>query len=298
MMIMIVLALALSVVMGIVLGVLGGGGSILTLPILVHVLGIETKVAIATSLFVVAATSLVGALQHARSGNVNLRTGLAFAGFAMLGAYTGGRVAAWVPGPLLIGGFIFMMMVTGIAMARKRDTKPAGPGRFSLPLVAAEGLAVGMFTGLVGAGGGFLVVPALVLLGGMAMREAIGTSLMIITLKSVAGLAGYLQHVSIDLGIALPITAVAVLGALVGHKLAHRIAPAGLRRGFAGFVILMAIYMLFEELRSADLLNFIGPTTMQWGLAIVVELIALFVLIRVTPRAGASHRLQQEAARS
>ena len=293
------LALGLAVIMGLVLGILGGGGSIMTLPILVHAVGMDTKPAIATSLLVVAITSAVGAIQHAREGNVDLRTGLIFSGFAMAGAYAGGRIAAWIPGWMLMTAFILLMLVTGIAMISRRGRPEPKPQPFRLGWVAVEALAVGLFTGMVGAGGGFLVVPALVILGGMAIRQAIGTSLMVIALKSTAGLAGYMQHVAIDFGIAAPITALAVVGALVGQAVSHRLPADSLRSGFAGFVILMAMYMGFEELRGGGLLDFIGSAPAQWAVGVAVAGLAVLGLLRILtktlPHAGTQDPVQSGA---
>lgn len=289
---MIVVTLTASLVMGLVLGILGGGGSILTLPILMHAAGLEAKVAIATSLLVVAVTSGVGSVQHFRAGTLEIRLGLVFAAFAMAGAYVGGRLAVFVPELVLITAFIAMMLVTAVFMLRSRratPTRTSASGGFSLPLVALEGLAVGAFTGMVGAGGGFLVVPALVVLGGLSMKRAVGTSLMVISLKSFAGLAGYLEHVQLDLGVALPVTALAVLGALLGHRWSQRLSPQKLKRGFGGFLVLMAVYMGFRELQSATLLDGLGSSPVQWLAAIVVAAVALTFLYRKAGPARAGH---------
>ena len=246
---MLILAATLSLVMGLVLGLLGGGGSILTVPILLYAIGLGAKEAIATSLLVVAMTSLVGAARHAHGGNVCWRTGLVFGGVAMIGAYAGGLVAGYISGTTLLLVFIALMAVTGAAMLRTRSTSsaPRSPRRFALGKLAAEGLVVGAITGLVGAGGGFLVVPALVLLGGMGMRTAIGTSLLVISMKSFAGLAGHLTHVSIDPVLALVVTGAAVIGTLLGANLSERVRPESLRRGFALFVLAMAGFMAYRE---------------------------------------------------
>jgi len=245
------LAGALAIVVGVVLGLLGGGGSILTVPLFVYGLGMRTKEAIATSLLVVGVTSIAGVVQYARSGQVNWRTGLVFSGFAMVGAYTGGRGAAFVPGAILLSLFAAMMLVTGIAMLRPRHSSTPVAKSFSLWKVALEGLVVGGFTGLVGAGGGFLVVPALVIFGGMEMRKAIGTSLLVIALKSFTGLAGHLSHVTIDLPLALVVSTVAVVGTLIGGALSRRVSAEQLRRAFAWFVLGVAAFMLYKQLPQA-----------------------------------------------
>jgi len=242
-----VLVLALSILIGISLGLLGGGGSILTVPILAYVGGMSTKAAIASSLFVVGVTSAVGAISHARVGRVRWRTGALFGAAGMVGAYAGGRLAAHLPGRLLMILFGLMMVATAIAMLQR--PRALRPGARDLPVakVFAEGLVVGIVTGLVGAGGGFLVVPALVLLGGLPMEAAIGTSLVVIAMKSFAGLAGHLGHVAIDWPVTLGVTAVAVVGSYHGARLAGRLPPAVLRRGFGGFILAMAALVLAME---------------------------------------------------
>ena len=204
-----ILVLALSVLIGLSLGVLGGGGSILTVPILVYVAGFEAKEAIAASLFVVGVTSAVSVFSHARAGRVMWRTGLLFGAAGMAGAFVGGLLGGHIPGQILLIAFALMMVATSIAMIRgrkkKADAGTEAPKHTELPLfrVLLDGLVVGLVTGLVGAGGGFLVVPALALLGGLPMAIAVGTSLVVIAMKSFAGLAGYLTTVELDWGITL-----------------------------------------------------------------------------------------------
>jgi uncharacterized membrane protein YfcA len=239
----------LSVGMGLVLGLLGGGGSILTVPIARYGAGMHAKEAIATSLVVVGATSLVGALAHARMGHVRWRIGLIFGAAGMAGAYVGGRSAFYVSGPTLLVGFAVVMVVAGIAMLRRRQARGAAKTQapFRVFPVLIEGLIVGLVTGLVGAGGGFLVVPALVLFAGLPMHAAVGTSLLIIALKSFAGVAGHLAHVTIDPTLTLSLTAAAVAGALVGTALSTRVCPHRLRQAFALLVFGMAAFMLRRE---------------------------------------------------
>ncbi len=252
------LALALAVVMGAVLGLLGGGGSILTVPILLYVLHTDPKQAIPMSLVVVGTTALVGMLQHARLGNVAWRTGLVFGGVAMLGAYVGGRCAVFVSGGVLVLAFASLTAVTGLFMLlRKRrpvgedadaqDTNEGDGHVFNWWQVALQGFVVGAITGLVGAGGGFVVVPALVFLGGLSMRQAIGTSLLVIAMNSTAGVMGHLTHVSIDLRIVGGITLMAVLGSFIGAAISKRLQAARLRQGFAVFVLAMAVLMFYRE---------------------------------------------------
>ena len=233
---------------GLALGLLGGGGSILAVPVLTYGAGLPAKEAIATSLLIVGTTAVFALVPHARKGNVEWRTGAVFAVTAMSGAFLGGLAAALFEGTTLLLIFAGMMVVTDLAMfADRREIKSDDGKPLSLPLVVAEGLAVGAMTGLVGAGGGFLVVPALVLLGGMSMHKAVGTSLMVISLKSLAAFAGHTAHVNIDYELALMVTAAAVSGSFIGVALSQLVPAGSLRKVFGGFVIVMAGYVVFRE---------------------------------------------------
>lgn len=250
---MIALTVALAVFVGIALGLLGGGGSILTVPLLAYVAGMDAKQAIATSLLVVGVTSAIGAVSHARAGRVQWRTGLIFGAAGMAGAYLGGVLARFIPGTVLLIGFAVMMIATAIAMlrGRKNAVESAGLQRIPVVKVVAEGLVVGLVTGLVGAGGGFLVVPALALLGGLPMPVAVGTSLVVIAMKSFAGLGGYLSSVQIDWALALMVTAAAVAGALIGARLTALVNPDALRKAFGWFVLAMSSVILAQEIHLA-----------------------------------------------
>jgi uncharacterized protein len=247
---MMILAIALSSLIGVALGLLGGGGSILTLPILTYVAGLDPRSAIASSLFVVATTSAVGAIAHARAGRVQWRTALVFGGAGMAGSLGGSRIATYLPGRFLMVLFALLMLVTAGAMLRGRRA-PAVVAEVR-PLRARQalfyGAAVGSLTGLVGAGGGFLIVPALVLLGGLEMPAAIGTSLVVIAMSSFAGLAGRLGHVTLDWPLTLLVTAAAVIGSFGGGALVGRVPPAALRKAFGVLVLVMAAVVLGKEL--------------------------------------------------
>jgi uncharacterized protein len=252
---MVPIALLLALLIGVSLGLLGGGGSILTVPILRYVLGMEGHAAIATSLLVVGTTSLAALLAHARKGRVRWRTGLIFGGAGMLGAFLAGRVAHRVPAPLLLVAFSVIMFATALAMLRRerrpRDEGPAAGRRRETPLpiskILVEGLVVGAVTGFVGAGGGFLVVPALVLLGRLPMATAIGTSLLVIALKSFAGFAGYVGHTAVDWPLALGVCIFSVIGSFGGARLAARLSAQTLRQAFGWFVVAMAFFILARE---------------------------------------------------
>lgn len=262
-----VLVLALSLLIGVSLGVLGGGGSILTVPILVYVAGMEPKEAIAASLFVVGVTSAAGAISHARGGRVRWRTGLLFGTAGLVGAFLGGMLGGHLPGELLLVAFALMMVATSIAMIRGRSVDESKK-HTELPVarVLLDGLVVGLVTGLVGAGGGFLVVPALALLGGLPMSVAVGTSLLVIAMKSLGGLAGYLSTVHLDWGLVIAVTVAAVIGSVVGGRIAGRIPEAALRTGFGWFVLVMGGFVLAQQ-APADLAVPIVASIAGLGLA-------------------------------
>lgn len=251
------LAFLLAVLVGLSLGLLGGGGSILALPILRYTIGMEARPAIATSLLVVGMTSIAALIPHARSGNVRWRTGALFGAAGMSGAYLAARAAKYLPELLLLAAFALMMFVTAGAMLRQ-PAPPTGPAltpsirpRFAWGKVIIEGFVVGMVTGLVGAGGGFLVVPALVLLGGMPMRPAIGTSLLVIAMKSLAGFAGFVGHTPINWNVALLVSLGAVVGSVAGAGLSAKLAPAKLRGGFGWLVMAVAFFLTAQEIPAA-----------------------------------------------
>ena len=242
------IGLALSLLIGVSLGFFGGGGSILTVPLLVYVFGLDPKEAIASSLVVVGSASTLGAFRHWRAGNVEVRTGLLFGTAGMAGAYTGGRASAYIDGTLLLLLFAAMMLLTAVGMWRGRR-EPAGPAtgeRATGPLLA-QGFAVGSFTGLVGAGGGFLIVPALALWARVPMPVAVGTSLLVIVMNTLAGYIGYSGHVEIDYRLVGAVAGIAIAGSFVGARLGRQIDPNSLRRAFAGFVAVMATFILARE---------------------------------------------------
>jgi uncharacterized membrane protein YfcA len=242
------LGFALSVLIGVSLGFFGGGGSILTVPLLVYVFGLPPKQAIASSLLVVGAASAAGAFQHWRAGNLALRTGVLFGAAGMAGAYAGGRAGAFVDGALLLLLFAAMMALTAFGMWRgRRSPARVAPAEPAILRLAAQGFAVGIFTGLIGAGGGFLIVPALALWAGLSMPTAVGTSLFVIVLNALAGFSGYASHVEVDLALVGGVTAAAIAGSFLGSRLAHRVDPASLRRAFAGFVLVMAAVIFVSE---------------------------------------------------
>ncbi|HET7739611.1 MAG TPA: sulfite exporter TauE/SafE family protein, partial [Mycobacterium sp.] len=187
------------------------------------------------------------------AGRVQWRTGLIFGAAGMAGAYGGGLLAQFIPGTVLLIGFAVMMIATAIAMLRGRKNIDIRESEHHLPVpkILTEGLVVGLVTGLVGAGGGFLVVPALALLGGLPMPIAVGTSLIVIAMKSFAGLGGYLASVQINWTVALAVTAAAVVGALIGARLTAMVNPDALRKTFGWFVLAMSSVILAQEIHPS-----------------------------------------------
>lgn len=252
-----VIALVLAVLVGISLGLLGGGGSILATPILTYVLGMEPRLAIASSMFIVGVTSAVGLIAHARAGRVRWKTGFVFGVAGMAGAFAGGLLGDAIPGPVLMIMFATMMIATSTAMIRGRKKSPDGAlpnsGDAARPIarMLLTGLFVGLATGLVGAGGGFLIVPALNLLGGLPMAVAAATSLFVIVMNTASGLSGALLTVPIDWPIVLAFTGIAVAGSLLGARLAGRIPERALRRGFGFFVLAMGALVMAQEIQNA-----------------------------------------------
>ena len=284
---MIALAVAMAVFVGVALGLLGGGGAILTVPLLVYIAGLEPRQAIATSLLVVGVTSAVGAVAHARAGRVRWRVAAVFGAAAMAGAYGGGRLAHLVPGSVLLIGFAVLMIAAGVAMLRGRNNGAEGvggadeSGRLPVVRIVAQGVAVGAISGLVGAGGGFLLVPALALLGGLPVPVAIGTSLVVISMQSFAGLAGHLATDAIDWRLAAMVTAAAVAGSVVGSLLSGHVAPATLRKAFGWFVLGMAAVVLAEETDLRIGLALGALTAIAGGMALVCSRLGFCPLRRI-----------------
>jgi len=242
---------ALAALIGLSLGLLGGGGSILTVPVLVYVLGYEAKQAIVMSLVVVGITSLVGAVGHWRVGNVNLKSALIFGVITMLGAYLGARLAVLFTGGLQLTLLAVVMLAAAASMFRSPRAEPTSrtvpPPTLPLTTICVVGLLVGVLTGVVGIGGGFLIVPALVLLGQVPVKKAIGTSLLVIAMNSAAGYLGYIGTVTIPSSFLMGFTAVAVGGILVGTHLVRYVSAGVLKRSFAVFLLVMGGFMLYQN---------------------------------------------------
>ncbi|MEO8681083.1 MAG: sulfite exporter TauE/SafE family protein [Vicinamibacterales bacterium] len=241
------LAWLLAAGVGLALGVLGGGGSILTVPVFTYVLGFEAKQAIAMSLPVVGIAAAAGAVMGIWRGTLPLAPALMVGAATMVGAFGGARLATLLAGRTQLMLLAIAMLSAAVAMwFRSRTTSGlAGFHGHRHPLVlGAVGLAVGTLTGIVGIGGGFLIVPALVIAGGLPMREATAASLLVIALSAAAGMAGYFGHVVFAWRIILPFAAMSSAGVIAGGVLAGRISQQYLQRSFAVALVLLACYML------------------------------------------------------
>ena len=248
---------ALAVLIGLSLGLLGGGGSILTVPVFVYVLGFGAKQSIAMGLAVVGVSSLFGAADHWRRGNLQLRTALVFGAMAMSGTYAGARLSVFIPGAVQLVLFAAVMLVAAFFMFRNgrqdavlaaRKQPAVEPRKAPVPVMIAAALGVGGLTGLVGVGGGFLIVPALVLLMGLPMKQAVGTSLLVIALNSFVGFAGYLGHVEVPWALLAVFTTLAVVGILVGTRASHFVSPRVLKQAFSLFLVGMGLFILYRNL--------------------------------------------------
>jgi uncharacterized membrane protein YfcA len=248
---MLLIAVAAGLLIGVLLGALGGGGSILTVPVLVYLLHQDPHAATAGSLLIVGVTAAVGMVAHRRAGRVRLAPGIAFGVLGVAGSYAGTRLSSSVPPDLLLGLFAGLMLAAAAAMLRRRG--PAGPrGRAGVSTVlkiigAATG--VGLLTGFFGVGGGFVVVPALVLVLGLDMPAAVGTSLLVISINSAAALAARLGgHVRLDWPLLALFTAAALAGVLAGNRVASRVDPSRLGAAFTVLLIAVAGYLLARSL--------------------------------------------------
>ena len=251
------LGFALAAVIGLSLGILGGGGSILTVPIFVYILGFDPKLAIAMSLPVVGATSFIGAIGHWKAGNVNLKTAALFGVIAMVGAYAGARLAVFLTGAMQLALLAIVMLAAAVSMLRssRRDaatgTAAVSTERsMAIGLLVPVAITVGLLTGLVGIAGGFLVVPALVLLARVPMKQAVGTSLLVIAMNSVSGFAGYAGRVHVPWAFMAGFTTIAAAGILAGTYLVQFVSQRALKRAFAVFLLLIGAFVLYKN-RSA-----------------------------------------------
>lgn len=254
-----------SILIGVALGLIGGGGSILTVPVLVYLFSIDAVMATAYSLFIVGSTSIAGAFSYFKKGLVNIRTAVVFGIPSIAAVYlTRAYIVPAIPAVIFTSGdFIFtrsmllmvlfaiLMIVTSFSMIKKDKevvVEVSRQQRFNYPLILIEGAVVGVLTGLVGAGGGFLIIPALVLLSKLPMKEAVGTSLVIIAAKSLIGFFGENNETPMDWTFLLAITVFAIIGIFIGMALSKKIDGNKLKPAFGWFVLVMGIYILIKEI--------------------------------------------------
>ncbi len=246
---MTIAAAALAVLTGLTLGLLGGGGAIVTVPALVYALGIEPKLAIVMALPIVGGVSAVGVVQHARAGNVDFHTAGVFGLAAMAGAFGGAKLAQFVSGRLQLTLLALLMLGAAVSMYRNaRVPDRADDAQRDLgATVLLVGLGVGTLTGLLGVGGGFLLVPALVLLAKVPMKKAVGTTLVVVTMNTIAGYLGYLGSVDVPWMLVLQFGAVAAVGIIIGSALVPKVPQAALKRGFSVLLVLIAALIFWQQ---------------------------------------------------
>ncbi len=255
-----------ALLIGVVLGLIGGGGSILTVPILVYLLYINPVTATAYSLFVVGVSALVGAVRNMQKGLVDFRTAIVFAIPAFVVVYATRKfLVPAIPDTLfnivdfqvtkdiaIMLFFAIVMLVASISMIKSKrgDSEVTDKASYNYPLIVIEGIVVGVLTGIVGAGGGFLIIPALVLLAKLPMKKAVATSLLIIAIKSLIGFLGDVENLTIDWQFLLIFTSLAVIGIFIGIYLSKFIEGKKLKKGFGWFVLIMGVYIIFKELQK------------------------------------------------
>ncbi|MDO8893250.1 MAG: sulfite exporter TauE/SafE family protein [Sulfurimicrobium sp.] len=257
---MIFLAIISGAITGIVLGMFGSGGSIIAMPALMYLLNVEAKSAIAMSMGIVAVTATISGCDNWRRGNVDLKVAMWFGLFGVIGTYGGARLGVYTPVQVQLTLFALVMYAAAWKMLQGKKqpvTQLATAGGPPLSEdeiisahmghIAAHGVGVGILTGLVGVGGGFLIVPALVLLSGIPMKIAIGTSLVIVAAKSYAGFAGYVGAVPVDWVTMASFTTVTVAGSFAGTRIAHRFSQETLKRSFGVFLVFVASYILLKS---------------------------------------------------
>ena len=255
-----------ALIIGLVLGLIGGGGSILTVPILVYALSLNPIIATAYSLFVVGITSLIGAIKNMSKGLVDFKTAIIFAIPAFIAVYlTRAFLIPALPDKLLeinnftltknlaiMLFFAIIMLLASFSMIRnkKGENEKDGPVSYNYPLIVVEGIVVGAITGIVGAGGGFLIIPALVLFAKLPMKKAVATSLLIIAIKSLTGFLGDVQNLDINWPFLLLFSGLSIVGIFIGIWLNKFIDGKKLKKAFGWFVLLMGISIIYKELAA------------------------------------------------
>ncbi len=248
----------LALAVGCVLGLLGGGGSILALPIFLYVFEVPTNSAIAMSLAVVGTSAFIGFVGHWRQGTVSLRIALPYGICAMIGGYAAARLAHLIPPPIKLSLFAVFAATAAVMMLRdslktqRSSTSDADASQARMtPLLALQGVAVGMLTAIIGAGGGFVIVPALVLLARLPVRLAVGSSLLVIAMNSASAFSGYVGRVPIDWQLVSSFTLVAAIGVVIGTRFVRHVPQARLKQGFAVMILVLGTYFVAREIGKA-----------------------------------------------
>ncbi|HUQ48670.1 MAG TPA: sulfite exporter TauE/SafE family protein [Gemmatimonadaceae bacterium] len=253
---MTLLGAGLALLVGFVLGLLGGGGSVLTVPILIYALHVPVKQAIATSLCVVGLVAFIGFLSHWRQKTVVVRVALAFGPAAVIAAYAGAKIAKHVPPTAQLILFAVVGLAGSALMLRGTfrkstttvsDTYEFKLDRRTLVLLSLQGLGVGLLTGLIGVGGGFLIVPALVIVAKLPMRLAIGTSLLVIAMNALSGFAGNIGVVPVDWNLVVWFTGTAAIGSIIGSAISKRAPQRQLKQIFGVLLIGVSLYVLYRR---------------------------------------------------
>ncbi len=244
---MFILSLAFALLIGLSLGILGGGGSTLAVPVFVYVMDYNVKTAITMSLLVVGTTSLFGSMRYWKNGQINFATAFVFGPAAMMGAFLGARLAIYFSDTAQLLLFAFVMLVSSYFMFTNKS-EDLSEGKSSKAALLTQGLFVGILSGLVGVGGGFLIVPALVIFGKLPMKEAAGTSLLIIAMNSTTGVLGYLDQVQIPWQFVFLFTSIAIVGIFIGSYLVNFIPQRILKKSFAIFILFIAMFVLYTNI--------------------------------------------------
>jgi len=255
-----------ALLVGLVLGLIGGGGSILTVPIMVYLIGLNPITATAYSLFVVGITSVIGAYKNFKKGLVDIKTAVIFAIPAFIAVYLTRRyLVPMIPDVVftvnnfkvtnsifIMVFFAIIMLLASFSMIRTKQNRDIendnGEIQYNYPLIGIEGLVVGILTGIVGAGGGFLIIPALVLLAKLPMKKAVGTSLLIVAVKSLIGFLGDVPNIEVNWEFLLIFTSISIVGIVIGVYASKFISGKKLKKGFGYFTLIMAIYIIYKEL--------------------------------------------------
>lgn len=236
-----------ATLIGISLGLLGGGGSILTVPVLIYIVKMNPKDSIALSLAIVGVTSLFGLMKHFKEGNINKKVSILFIPFAIAGTFLGTYLAQFIPAQIQLIIFAIIMILAALFMFKGRGNLHSEDHQIKATLLIPIAISLGVMTGVIGVGGGFLIVPTLVLLAGLEMKIAVGTSLLIIAINSISGFVGYLKYIDVPWTFLAQFCAFSTVGIFLGASLIKHIKPDYLRKGFAAFLVVMGIFIIYQN---------------------------------------------------